>query len=363
MIVKGLLSLGLVFVLLLGAGLIYRAWLLRQSEEALKIPGPAGIDEAMFIEVGGTWQWVTIRGRDRANPVVLMIHGGPGASNGAFSVELLPSENEFTIVQWDQPGTAKSFARAGGRIEADLTIDGVAEEGIQVAEFLKTHLHKEKMILLGWSWGSIIGVEMARKRPGLFAAYVGTGQIVNEQAGEAISYAKVLASERARGDRQAVKELEAGPPPYKKLADVGNQRKWSSIYAGDPSPAMQLIKFALLTPRYSLGDAWSYVSGFMASQNHFLGPNMEGEFMKVDLTAGNMAFALPVFIIQGAEDVWTPAELSRAFVERLTAPEKAFIPIDGAGHTALVRNTSAFLKVMRERVRPILSPVPARVRE
>ena len=368
-IVKGLLSLGLVFVLLLGAGLIYRAWLLRQSEKALKIPGPVGIDEAMFIKIGGTWQWITIRGRARANPVVLMIHGGPGASNGAFSVELLPFEKEFTVVQWDQPGTAKSFAHAGGRIEADLTIDGVAEGGIQVAEFLKTHLHRDRIILLGWSWGSIVGVEMARKRLDLFAAYVGTGQIVNEQAGEAISYAKVLAIARARGDRQAVKELEAGPPPYKKLADVGTQRKWSSIYAGDPAPAVQFTRFALLAPRYSLGDAWSYISGFMASQNHFLGPNLEGEFMKVDLTAGNMAFALPVFIIQGAEDVWTPAALSRTFVDKLTAPEKAFIPIEGAGHEALVRNTPEFLKAMRERVRPIAGArssdpsIPVSVRE
>jgi alpha-beta hydrolase superfamily lysophospholipase len=80
---------------------------------------------------------------------------------------------------------------------------------------------------------------------------------------------------------------------------------------------------------------------------------MEGEFMKVDLMAGNMVFAVPMFVIQGTEDVWTPADLSRAFVARLTAPEKAFIPIEGAGHSALVRNVSAFLKAMNSRVRPI----------
>jgi len=80
---------------------------------------------------------------------------------------------------------------------------------------------------------------------------------------------------------------------------------------------------------------------------------MDGEFMKVDLMAGNMVFALPIFVIQGTADVWTPADLSRAFVARLTAPEKAFIPIEGAGHSALVRNVSAFLKAMNSRVRPL----------
>lgn len=80
---------------------------------------------------------------------------------------------------------------------------------------------------------------------------------------------------------------------------------------------------------------------------------MDGEFMKVDLMAGNTVFALPIFVIQGTEDLWTPADLSRAFVATLTAPEKAFIPIEGAGHAALVKNVSAFLKAMNSRVRQI----------
>jgi pimeloyl-ACP methyl ester carboxylesterase len=102
------------------------------------------------------------------------------------------------------------------------------------------HLHTNKIILLGWSWGSIIGVEMARKRPEIFTAYVGTGQIVNEQAGEAISYAKVLAKAHAQGDQRAVGEIEAGPPPYTKQSDLGTQRKWSSIYAGEPTPIVEI---------------------------------------------------------------------------------------------------------------------------
>jgi pimeloyl-ACP methyl ester carboxylesterase len=242
---------------------------------------------------------------------------------------------------------------AGGKIDSGLTIAGVAQDGIGIAEFLKAHLHTDKIILLGWSWGSIIGAEMVRKRPDLFAAYVGTGQIVNEQAGEAISYFRVLAKARAQGDQRAVREHEAGPPPYKKQADPGTQRKWSSIYAGDSTPVVEITIRALLAPRYSFGDVRGYLSGVIASQNHFVGVNMEGEFMKVDLMAGKMVFALPIFVIQGTEDVWTPADLSRAFVARLTAPEKAFLPIEGAGHSAVVKNASAFLKAMNSRVRPI----------
>jgi pimeloyl-ACP methyl ester carboxylesterase len=353
LILKAFSGLVLAVALLIGAGIIYRSWILRQSEKQLIVHDAGGIDEAFFVAVGGTQQWVTIRGRNRSNPVVMMIHGGPGVSNGAFATELLPYETDFTVVQWDQPGTAKSFVRAGRKIDPGLTIAGVTQDGIGVAEFLKAYLHTNKIILLGWSWGSIIGVEMARKRPDLFVAYVGTGQIVNEQAGEAISYTKVLEEAHARGDQQAVRELEASPPPYAKQADLGTQRKWSSIYMGDSAPVVELTRRALLAPRYSFGDVRGYVSGVIASQNQFVGVNMNGEFMNVDLMAGNMVFALPIFVIQGTEDLWTPAELSRAFVAKLTAPEKAFIPIEVAGHAALVKNVNAFLKAMNSRVRPI----------
>jgi pimeloyl-ACP methyl ester carboxylesterase len=354
LILKALGGFILAIALVVAAGITGRSWVLRQSERQLIVHDPGGVDEAFFVEIRGTRQWVTIRGRNRSNPVLMMIHGGPGISNGAFATNLLPYETDFTVVQWDQPGAARSFVRAGRKINPALTIAGVTQDGIEVAEFLRTYLHSGRIILLGWSWGSVIGVEMARKRPDLFAAYVGTGQIVNEQAGEAVSYAAVLAKAHARGDRRAIGELEAGPPPYTKQADLGTQRKWSSIYAGDSTPIVEITRFALLAPRYSLGDAWGYVSGVVASQNHFLGIDMEGEFMKVDLMTGNMVFALPMFVIQGTADVWTPPELSREFVARLTAPKKAFIPIEGAGHSALVRNAGAFLKAMNSRVRPII---------
>ena len=133
-----------------------------------------------------------------------------------------------------------------------------------------------------------------------------------------------------------------GPPPYQAQAELGVQRKWAMKFAGDGNPMTKFLQLALLAPRYSFRDAWNFFSGVVASQNHFLGINMEGEFMKIDLTAGDMSFPMPIFVIQGTEDNLTPALLSRAFVEKLTAPQKAFIPNEGAGHMALcVTRTSS----------------------
>ncbi|HEY6443525.1 MAG TPA: alpha/beta hydrolase [Candidatus Acidoferrales bacterium] len=340
--------------LLIGSGLIYRAWYQRQAAKTLAITTPNGIDEAMFVPIGGALQWITIRGRDRNNPVILMVHGGPGVTHSGFAVSFVPWEKDFTIVQWDQPGAGRTFELEGDTFPPDLTIESMARDGVSVAEFLQTNLHKDRIIILGWSWGSIVGVHMVQARPDLFAAYVGTGQIVNMQAGEAMVYSQVLASARVKGNHRAIQELESiGPPPYKTQVALGTQRKWASLLAGDQSPIVKIAEFTLLAPRTSLRDDWSSMSGIVASQNHFLGPTMEGEMMKVDLAASDRNFAIPIFVFQGANDDFTPVQLAQKYVDGITAPQKQFVLIEDAGHDAIITKNGEFLQLLVQRVRPL----------
>lgn len=201
---------------------------------------------------------------------------------------------------------------------------------------------------------------MVRARPDLFTAYVGTGQIVNMQAGEALVYSQVLASARRMGNRRAVQELESiGPPPYKTQTALGTQRKWASLLAGDQAPIIKIAEFTLLAPRTSLGDAWSSMSGIVASQNHFLGPTMEGEMMQVDLAASDRDFALPIFVFQGANDNFTPVQLAQKYVDSITAPQKRIVLIAGAGHDAIITKSGEFLRLLVQWVRPLaIQPDP-----
>jgi len=195
---------------------------------------------------------------------------------------------------------------------------------------------------------------MVQSRPDLFAAYVGTGQLVNMQAGEAIVYSRVVASARGMGNLRAIRELEStGPPPYKTQTALGTQRKWASILAGDKTPIVKIAEFTLLAPRTSLLDAWSSLSGIVASQNHFLGPTMQGEMMKVNLAASDRSFALPIFVFQGANDDVAPVELAQIYVDSITAPQKQIVLIAGAGHDAIITKTGDFLDLLVQRVRPL----------
>ncbi len=135
---------------------------------------PAPIDEGFFADVRGAPQWITLRGADRANPSLLMIFG-PGASFTRMAPFFAPWERDFTLVQWDQPGGGATFAKNG---EMALSLDRLAADAAAVAEIACRRLDAPKLVVLGVSGGSIVGLKLAKARPDLVAAFVGTGQIV-----------------------------------------------------------------------------------------------------------------------------------------------------------------------------------------
>src|SRR5262245_44103854 len=143
--VKGLLALIVLLLVVLACGLAYRAWRQSQAAGAMTISAPGGIDEAMFLTIGNRQQWISIRGQDRTKPVVLMVHGGPGASHGGMAPLFVPWERDYVVAQWDQPGAGKTFGAAGRIFDGSLTIQSMAADGIQVAEYLRNHLKQDRI--------------------------------------------------------------------------------------------------------------------------------------------------------------------------------------------------------------------------
>ncbi len=123
----------------------------------------------MFAPIGGIPQWITIKGDDRANPVILFLHGGPGNAMSPFADAMFAGwEKDFTLVQWDQRGAGRTYTKNGPSVEPTMTLERMTDDGIEVAEFLKKHLGKDRIVLEGGSWGSVLGIRMAHARPDLF---------------------------------------------------------------------------------------------------------------------------------------------------------------------------------------------------
>jgi pimeloyl-ACP methyl ester carboxylesterase len=349
-----LLGLLALIIALVCGGAAYRAYRHHEIAKATRIDPAKGIDEASFVRIGGIDQWITIRGQDRDNPVLLFLHGGPGVATSPYPRDILFSwTRDFTFVQWDQRGSGKTYGRSGP-LAADVGIDRMAQDGVEVAEFLREHLHKRKIIVLGLSWGTTVGVYMARARPDIFYAYVGTGQTVNAAECEAITYRQVLDKARSRGDREAVKELEhIGPPPYASQAAMGVQRKWGRAYEPGLDSNLFLISRVFFDSDAGFRDLRDYIRGIGDSQDHFIGVLADGPDTKVDLPALGTDFAIPIFMFQGAEDDVTAPQLARAYVDAITAPQKEFVSIANAGHTAMYTRSDEFLRLLVQKVRPL----------
>ena len=311
------------------------------------------IKEAMFVPIGEIDQWITIKGGARDNPVVLFLHGGPGDARAFADSMFAGWEKDFTLVQWDQRGAGRTYGKSGPSIESTMTIDRMVQDGIEVAEFLTRHLNKKKIIIEGGSWGSVLGIYMVHSRPDLFYAYVGDAQIVNWRRNLFASYTRVLQLARACGDQQAITALTTiGPPPWDSISQWPKYRKWERAYQAKLVTAPLAPK--IISPEYASPEEQAqYEASDDFSFVHFVGMTLSGPFTQVDLPALGADFAIPIFIIQGTEDLTAVPELAEAYLECIKAPRKKFYLVPGTGHEPSATELDVIWEVLREQVRPM----------
>jgi pimeloyl-ACP methyl ester carboxylesterase len=324
------------------------------TAKAASVPGSGPVAEERFVPIGGIDQWITIKGDDRDNPVVLVLHGGPGDAWSPFADSLFAGWNrDFTVVQWDQRGAGRTYARNGSSIEPTMTVERMAQDGIEVSEFLASHLGKKKIILVGASWGSVLGIHMAHARPDLFYAYVGTAQMVNWQKNVSASYARVLQMARTADDRPAVATLTAlGPPPWNDVHKWPVFRKVERVYQAKLAtapPAPQILGAEYASPQEQAQDEAADDFSFV----HFWGMTLSGPFTQVDLPALGTDFAIPIYIVQGEEDLTAVPELAKSYFDSIAAPHKQFYLVPGTGHEPSEASIALTRKVLMEQVRPL----------
>jgi pimeloyl-ACP methyl ester carboxylesterase len=291
---------------------------------------PPGINEHGYVRIGGADQWVQIRGADRANPVLLMLH-----AHGVSMIGLTPLytswERHFTVVQWDRRtvGRTRRAARLAGN--GDWTFDRFVADGVELVEHLRQRLGQDRVVLAAHSQGTVIGVGMARRRPDLFHAYVGLGQMVDMARNESIAYERLLAQARTAGRRTVAEGLVAlGPPPYPDPATWIRRLRYAM--ALDPEArAWQKVALtrALLMPGYSVRDILGLFTDIMVFPQH-----LYDETMAVTPETLGTRFEVPVLLLHGTQDAYAMPELAKEYVDRIEAPTKTYVPLPGLGHMA-----------------------------
>jgi pimeloyl-ACP methyl ester carboxylesterase len=292
---------------------------------ALLLPGAAraaAIDEIGYISLGGIEQWVAIQGEDRANPLILYLHGGPGEAQSPFLDMFKPWLADFTVVNWDQRGAGKTYERHGDATP-DVTLDREVEDAIALAEYVLGKLGKTKLVLVGQSAGAALGLKVAQRRPDLYYAFVGTGQMVS-----------VMRSAEWQ-------EKQINVPATHDAAEMKVLHQWA-ITSPPDRPYLKRMTDFMARP-----EAAAWVKGYDFESGH-VGPEMQA----FDAMTDALDLAVPYILIQGRADWLTPMAVAKDYFDKVRSKGKVFAPIDG-GHFACFTHAGAFVAALRKYVVPL----------
>ncbi|MGI6072375.1 MAG: alpha/beta fold hydrolase [Lachnospiraceae bacterium] len=315
------------------------------------------IDVKCKIELGGVKQKIRIRTLNENNPVLLFLHGGPGVCNRHTLMnkhkDLLDT---FTVATWDQRGSGGSYY---GVKKETLTIERITDDAHELVLYLCRRFNKEKIFIVGGSWGSLLGTWLAYRYPEHIAAYMGFGQFVNGTKNEEISYNFAIEKARAANDTKSVKALEKLGPPVNGCYKGGYdgmmvQRKIMMKYGGYSQDKAKRSYFStmvipmIFSGEYSIADLWGLARGHV-----FVLKEMWPQVGATDLTASCPEFEVPYFIFHGRFDQNTPAELVEDYFNTIKAPEKELIWFENSGHSPMNDEGEAFKSLLRQKLTAI----------
>lgn len=332
--------------------LAHRAIVRSGNARRLRITGGHGIDEQYFTRIGGLDQWISIRGEDHANPVVVELHGGPGSSNSVLANLSRDWERHVTLVRWDMRGTGKTLRRSGSGSQGEMTFERLVQDAVEVVEHIRGRLGVQRVVLLGCSFGSAVAMRVARSHPELVSAYIGTDQKIFDGGRDTSEYYAALERlEQAGKKKEAAAVREMGP----------DQRTWSteqfshfSRFASATDPhtfaAMKsvVMKSLWYSPLHSLRESITFFKSFMVSAAVLPGT------ASFDDWADGTRFDVPFFVVQGSRDLVNTPARARTFFDDVHAPVKEFALIEDAGHFAAYKRPELFLDFLLTRVLPAL---------
>jgi pimeloyl-ACP methyl ester carboxylesterase len=332
----------------------------RKAKEVVRdlerIVAPSGIQESYKTSIGGIDQWLNVRGQDQANPIVLFVHGGPASPLTPTIWQFQrPMEEYFTVVNWDQRGAGKTYGGTDPKDIGDsIHIARYVDDAIEVAEYIRKRYHKKKIILMGHSWGTIVAMSAALKRPDLFYAYVGIGQVISTRENESISFEYALEQAKAQNNTAALKEMES-IAPYPGDQPITRERiiiarKWPQFYGGLSAfrhASNYYFDAPLLSPEYDEADSRAIDEGSLFTLGKIL-----PEFVSVDFTNIH-SFPIPVVMFMGRHDYTTPTAPAAAWLGKLHAPYKQGVWFEHSAHMIPWEEPGKMLVSLLQYVRPL----------
>lgn len=323
--------------------------LLKSSEKPLKKGEGSSIKE--YLQINGTRQGLIIESLNRGNPLLLFLHGGPGFPvYPLIKGHSISLEQYFDVCYWDQRGTGMSYDKNDA--SNPLTVEQLVEDTIQVTNYLRDKFSRDKIFLLGHSWGTYLGSILASKHPELFHAYIGVGQIGSFKESEKEIYNFILKTAMEQNDKRAVKDIKkvVFDENFYKNHQYGTLKKtYTDKYGGgfkrEGYSFFETLKHIYTCPNYTFKERMNILRGSLYSYQSF-----SKVMATTDLVELVPKLKLPVFIFHGLHDYQTTYNQAKRFYESLDVAYKKMYTFQNSSHSPFIDEEKRFNEIIKDDV-------------
>ncbi|MGL4570168.1 MAG: alpha/beta fold hydrolase [Clostridium sp.] len=300
-----------------------------------------------YVDINGIPQYLLHLEGTKENPVLLFLHGGPGSAESIFAHLMQENwDKHYTVVHWDQRGAGKTLTKNSSNTTIP-TLELLLEDLSHVVTYLKKKYNKDKIAILGHSWGSVLGTLFIKKYPTEVSHYIGVGQVINMMENERVGYEKVKEEIIKSNNNSDLKKLESlGEYPTQQfdkttIKSISKIRKLQSKYKLAVSPNLSLILGVFRSPIFKLSDISSMAKGLDVNFGI-----LKYLFENYDLNKESLEYKVPIYYILGDNDWQTPYNMAQAYFEKIIAPKKELFMIHNAGHITMLDKPTDFYKAL-----------------
>ena len=308
------------------------------------------IDYTEWVKLNGDKQNIRVYTYDKNAPVLLFLHGGPGVCDRHWVIHYQKKLAEnYTMVLWDQRASGKSYKYFRSK-KQDLSVDLYKEDAKRLIDYLCKKFGKDKIVVFGHSWGTVLGTPVCYEYPEHIAAYVGQGQVVNGEMNEDLSYKFVMEEAAKAKDKKVIKALKDHPPVkgvYDSYEIMRAQRDALSKYGGEEWKNRGGMVQTLIIPflkfdGYHLRDLPKYAFGAL-----YLTDILWPDVISCDFFKTVPDLKMPVLMTIGCHDYNTPFEAARQWYDVLKAPRKEWVWFEDSAHSPIKEEPDAWYTAVK----------------
>jgi pimeloyl-ACP methyl ester carboxylesterase len=310
-----------------------------------------GVDEGIYVSLGGMEQYVLVRGMNTDNPVIIYLHGGPSSPDTYVTYSFSDGlTDEYTVVAWDQRGCGRTyFHNTDTDFEnTSASFEQAKKDLDELVDYALERFGKEKVIILGHSYGTILGSEYALENPEKVSAYIAVAQVVSLEKTDVYSYEDALQKAVEAGDDTTA--MEKAYEQFQKsglLIDQLRLRSLVSVYHPVDVSDKELWT-AIVSPYFGVDDfRWFFKQLGNLEDYISLNQQLFDYTMAFDVYNNGLTYKMPVYFISGTCDWICPVDSVKEYSEAVTAPEVRMELIDGCGHNVQYSSPTEFADVVR----------------